>query len=237
MRDTRNLPLILKGLEKVNHKKTIKLRTKELSGNAYSLYLDICHNGTRDYHFLKIYILGKKDSKKQDKENLQVAISIRDKKEIELLQHKAEFQLESWKSKANFVEYFKSFAFSKPILDTSWRTTYSHLNNFTYGKIQFNNINEKFCESFKRYLLEKVAVNTAAVNLNIFKICLNKAVKEEIIPKNPAKNVVIKKVDVNREFLTFEEVKKIKETPCDDSEVKNAFLFYCFTVLRLSLIT
>ena len=82
--------------------------------------------------------------------------------------------------------------------------------------------------------MEKVAVNTAVVNFTIFKSSLSRAVKENIIPSNPARHLTIKKVDVDREFLTIEEMQKLKDTPCDDEAVKSAFFFSCFTGLRIS---
>jgi integrase len=234
MASQKAVPSILKNLDKVNHKKAIKLRYRALAKQAFSLYLDSSHNNKREYQFLKIYILGKEETKAQDKENLQLAIAIRDKRELELLQNKAGFQLDSWRSKVNFVEYFKSIADSRPPLERAWRNTYAHLRDFTRGKIQFKNIDEKFCESFRDYMLEKVAVNTAAVNFTVFKSGLNRAVKEKIIQANPAQHINIKKVDVDRDFLTIEEIQKLKATPCNDEQLKNAFLFACFTGLRIS---
>ena len=43
-----------------------------------------------------------------------------------------------------------------------------------------------------------------------------------------------KREEIEREFLTESELKKLKETPLYHQEVKNAFLFACFTGLRLS---
>ena len=209
MASQKTVPAILRNLDQLNHKKAIKLRYRELARQAFSLYLDASHNNRREYQFLKIYILGRKETKAQDNENLQLAIVIRDKKELELLQNKAGFQLDSWKSAANFVEYFKSIVDSKPVSDRVWKNTYAHLRDFTGGKIQFKNIDEKFCKSFKGYLLGKVAVNTAAVNFIVYKAGLNRAVKEKIIQANPAQHINIKKVDVDREFLTIEEIQLV----------------------------
>jgi integrase len=192
------------------------------------------HRGQREYQFLKIYILGKEDTKKQDEESLRLAIAIREKRELELIQSEVGFQLDSWKSKANFVDYFGITAESKPPSERAWRSTFSHLKNFTGGKIAFRNIDEKFCESFNEYLLGQVATNTASVDFTIFKSCLNKAVKEKIIELNPARYIRIKMVDVEREFLTMEEIQRLRDTPSLDIDMKNAFLFACFTGLRIS---
>ena len=58
--------------------------------------------------------------------------------------------------------------------------------NFTEGKIQFKNIDEKFCEAFKDYLLSKVSKNPASFYFSKFKTTLKMAIKEKIIHSNPA---------------------------------------------------
>jgi site-specific recombinase XerD len=67
------------------------------------------------------------------------------------------------------------------------------------------------------------------------KFALNKAVKEKYINSNPC-NLVdnLKKPETKREFLILEEIKKLVDTQCSNQEVKDAFLFSCFTGLRYS---
>ena len=51
----KSIPAILKNLEKLNHKKRIKIRYKKLN-DSYSLYLDIWNNGKREYQILKLVL-------------------------------------------------------------------------------------------------------------------------------------------------------------------------------------
>ena len=44
----------------------------------------------------------------------------------------------------------------------------------------------------------------------------------------------IKKPESKREYLTIDEVKRMVETPCPNELVKKAYLFSCFTGLRIS---
>jgi len=44
----------------------------------------------------------------------------------------------------------------------------------------------------------------------------------------------IKKPETKREYLTIQEVKKLYKTKCSNQEVKDAFIFSCFTGLRYS---
>lgn len=43
-----------------------------------------------------------------------------------------------------------------------------------------------------------------------------------------------KKPESKREYLTIDEVKRMVETPCPNELVKKAYLFSCFTGLRIS---
>ena len=69
-------------------------------------------------------------------------------------------------------------------------------------------------------------------------IALNVAVSENLIAKNPCKELSSddkpKQRQGEREYLTMEELKILIDTPCDQTEqlTKNAFLFSCFTGLR-----
>ena len=65
---------------------SVKLRRKKTAGEKISLYLDIYHNGRRQYDFLKLYLLKGTDSriKATNKETLELAEMIRAKRQIEL---------------------------------------------------------------------------------------------------------------------------------------------------------
>jgi integrase len=67
---------------------------------------------------------------------------------------------------------------------------------------------------------------------------LNQAVKDAIIIANPAKNVKrIKVPESKRVWLTGEELSRLATTPLDGvngEEIRRAFLFGCYTGLRIS---
>ena len=187
----------------------------------------------REYEFLKLYIHGDKKNKTIDEENLKLAIELRDKKELELFQKDNSFNLMKGKSKADFVEYFKNISDSKPLTEKAWRNTYKHLHDFTNDRISFKEIDENFCQKFKKFLFQKISQNNSHTYFSKIKCALNQAVKENIISKNPSNNVQIKKEDTERDFLTEEEIKALKVTECN-KDLKNSFLFACNTGLRLS---
>ena len=225
----------LKDLKALNYKKSIKLRYKTLSGGSLSLYFDYWNGTKRQYQFIKIYLLNKITTYHEDNNKLKIALSVRDKKEIELFKQDNDFELKNWKRDANFIEYFKRISETYPPSERAWRNTYKHLRDFTKGFIKIKAVDDKFCEAFKEYLLSKVSANTGHTYFSKLLASLNKAIKDKIITYNPAQGISIKKTDTKKEFLTPEEVQTIIKTPfIEHQQLKNAFLFGCFTGLRIS---
>jgi integrase len=208
---------------------SVKLRKKKTK-KGHSLYLDIYHDGQRQYEFLKIELTKDKES---NKEKMRFAESIRAKKEIEIISS-SHGLTPKFKKNANFVEYFEKYANEKTST-TNYRNTLKHLREFTGGAIKFLHINEKWLDDFKAYLLKKVSNNTANAYYTALKTVLKKAVKERILHENPAQYTdSIKITDVERVYLTHEELIKLSQAKCPNDEVKRAFLFACHTGLRFS---
>ena len=209
---------------------SIKLRTKD-TGKGKSLYLDIYHNKKRQYEFLEMYLTG---NKANDKEVLRVAETIRAKREIELYSNDNGI-IPKHKRQMNFVDYFKSIADKKPKSEKAWRNTLKLLTEYTKGSIPIGAINESWLEELKGFLVTRVSNNTAHTYFSKIKAALRKAMQDKIIVTNPGENVSqIKKTETERTFLTEDELQRLAATKCKDNEVKRAFLFSCFTGLRLS---
>jgi integrase len=210
---------------------SVIIRKKKLSDGRLSIYLDYYINGQRQYEFLKLY-LGK--DKTENKDTQKLANSIRAKREIEIQNSEHGF-IPAFKKRLNFVEYFEKQAKSKPAHEKNWFSCLKHLNDFTKGHIQFSAVNEDWLELFRDYLLSKVSNNTAHSYFSKVKCALKRAVKDKIIFRNPTELIdTIKTTETERPYLIQEELQKLANTPCKDSEVKRAFLFACYTGLRLS---
>ena len=227
---------ILGDLESLNKKRRIKIRTQTLSDNSYSMFLDIWHNKKRERKFLKIYLFDKPSTRKVDLEKLNLVLKIRDKYELELFQNEHDFKIRNLDREADFIKFFWNHkeAQQKKGTKKPYTSAYNYLNQFTNGSISFNQIDKIFCMDFKDFLLNKVSANTAHTYFARFKAVLNKAIEREIIDKNPARFIQIKKQDVEKEFLTAEEIKILIDTPSPNEQTKRAFLFSCFTGLRFS---
>ncbi len=116
----------------------------------------------------------------------------------------------------------------------------SKLNRFN-PKLKFTDINISFIKKYEKYMITVLNnnVNTCNKSLTFIKSILNKAIQENIIDENPFKNFPIKNVDGKRDFLTKDEVQKIKEftVNTDNTKLKNVaqyFLFSCLSGLRYS---
>ena len=215
---------------------SIQLRRRELQSGKQSLYLDIYHEGQREYEFLKLYLIP--GEKEQNKETLRLAENIRAKRQLELQSNQHGF-VAQFKRDADFIEYFEAIKETKNASDTAWRKTLVKLKDFTGGHLTFKGVSESWLESFKEYLLEDLAQITARTYFKKVTAALNKARKDKIIPYNPADHIDhIPKVETERTFLTEEEIQKLAQVSCWRIEkypdVRRAFLFACYTGLRIS---
>lgn len=239
----------------------VKLREKNISGNRKSLYLDfypaITHPETGEptrREFLKMYLFDKAKNpidKQHNRENLQLAEQIRQKRENYL--NKPEvytgYEKEQLKIKErgeqNFVEYFKSLAEKRKASNhDNWLSAYNYLETFTKGNLKFTDLNEKFCNEFKNYLLttksnksKKVtlAQNSAVSYFNKLKAALKQAYKDGYLPSDlNSKIQPIKQAETQRNFLTIEELNSLVKTECNNPLLKRAAIFSALTGLRFS---
>lgn len=218
---------------KLNYRKRIKIRIRPLSAGGYSIILATSINRSWKYDFLKdLKLSGKREHRIQDNSKLEIANAIRDKRELELLE-KGEVNLYSWKSKADFMEYFDSITKTKPH-PCNWNNTKNLLVEFTDNVLTFGDVDRLFCQRFVDFLLTKVSHNTAHVYYGTFKAAINQAVREGLLLSNPGNGIKISRAQFETNYLTIDELKILKNTLSNHENIKNAFLFSCFTGLRYS---
>jgi len=239
----------------------VKLREKKISGNRQSLYLDfypaIPHPETGEptrREFLGLYLFDKAKNpidKQGNKETLQLAEQIRQKRENYL--NKPEiytgYEKEQLKIKEqgeqNFVAYFKSLADKRKASNhDNWVSAYNYLETFTKGNLKFADLNEKFCNEFKEYLLTTksnksnkvtLAQNSAVSYFNKLKATLKQAYKDGYLPSDlNGKIQPVKHAETQRNFLTIEELNSLVKTECNNPLLKRAALFSALTGLRFS---
>jgi integrase len=239
----------------------VKLREKNISGNRKSLYLDfypaIPHPETGEptrREFLGMYLYDKAINpidKQHNKETIQLAIQIRQKRENYL--NKPEvytgYEKEQLRIKElgeqNFVEYFKSLADKRKASNhDNWLSAYNYLETFTKGNLKFSDLNEKFCNEFKDYLLTTksnkskkatLSQNSAVSYFNKLKATLKQAYKDGYLPSDlNSKIQPVKQAETQRNFLTIEELNSLIKTECSNPLLKRAAIFSALTGLRFS---
>ncbi len=239
----------------------VTLRKKRISKGRQSLYLDfypaIPHPETGEptrREFLGLYIFEKPKTpteKQHNAETLQIGESIRQKRENFLNKPEiySEYEKEQLRKKELgeqcFIEYFRKLANKRKASNhDNWVSALNYVEAFTKGKLKFADLNEKFCNDFKEYLLTTksnksskttLAQNSAVSYFNKLKATLKQAYKDGILQTDlNAKIEPIKQAETRRNFLTIEELNKLVKTPCNNDLLKRAALFSALTGLRFS---
>lgn len=115
----------------------VTLRERNQGGKT-SLYLDYYHKGKRKAEYLKLYLNPNPKSKEErelNKKTLQLAESVRAKRQIEIQNGIYGFR-DNEKLKANALDYIKGLAEKKTTSDGNygnWMSMYKHLEN-TWAK-------------------------------------------------------------------------------------------------------
>ena len=231
---------------------------KQGKQGSISLYLEIYKGSKktpdgkvkvlRDYEMLNLYLLDKPRSpidKQQNKDILKLAESIKAKRELQIKNGQYGFKSD-FQETTNFIDYFKAQTEKRSESEGNygnWGSALKHLIRFAGKEITFKEVDKNFCERFRVYLtdeartksLNKLSSSAVSSYFNKFRACLNQAVDEEIILRNPASHVSIPKVvESQREYLTLDELKELVKTECRYEILKRAFLFSCLTGLRWS---
>jgi integrase len=234
----KDVPNVLLKLNELNKGRKVKLRAKQSgSDKPYQLYLDYSHpGGKRVKKYLKLSIIGRKDTAITDKNTMKIALLARDKADLEAQQNITGIM--SPNNSTDFLHLFREYS-EKKSDDTNYRISYDHFSRFLgKNKLDIRNVDIKLCEGYRDYLLSLDIIPYTALHYFVtFKATLNQAVKHGHLLTNPAKGISIKyeKKSINR--LSVEEVKVLMNTDCAYPELKNGFLFACFTGLRFSDLT
>lgn len=218
-------------------KSPVKLRKKKLSNGSESLYLDIYLNGKRKYEYLQMYLIKPscQNDKAINKRTLLAAEQIRSQRLIDLMEQKNLFFQRTGNNKSMTVlEYIrKNYDLSNP---STIRSISSRIDALGIDK-KISDIDEqKRLDEFVNSIYYGLAETTKFNYQNTIKSLARKLKKDGLIPLDLTVPTV-KNTESKREFLTLEEIKILQDTPFERETIKNAFLFSCFSGLRISDIT
>lgn len=189
--------------------------------------------------------------KLSNKQTIQLAEQIRQKRFNEL--NKPEvytaFELEQLKVKEkgelSFIAYYEQQMEKRKGKNyLVWVSAFNYLTDFTNSYLKFADLDEKFCNDYKDYLLNAkskrsnkttISQNTAHSYFNKFKATLKQAFKDNLLPFDlNAKIETIKQADTKRVFLSLDELNQLVKADCPNPILKQASLFSALTGLRFS---
>lgn len=239
-------------------KEPIKIRRKQLANGNISLYLDIYHNGKREYEFLKLYLIPEKNraDKEKNRQTLQLANSIKAKRIVDIQNGDHGFK-SPFAEEVLFFDYYRNMCEKRLGTESrgnwgNWRSCLKHLEKYESNqRITLSQITPKWVQGFKDYLENEatawgcdfrerikdhpLARNSKLSYFNKLKACLNQAYEDRLIAYNPMRGIEnFKPEDGKRMYLTIEELRKLVDTVCEYPNIKRAFLFSCLTGLRRS---
>ncbi len=221
-----------------NKKSAYKIKYRKRQ-NDFSLYLDLQRKGIRQTINLNLFVTGKISYFNIDKERLKLAVKEQEIKNEEFKLRSNSGHIPKEKLQEMEIEkYIRNLADDQVVVSTrkNWLSLNKHLKEFYKSKkLKFKHIDRNFCKSFAKYLEKNLSPNTAHAYFGKFKQALYKAVDDRIYDINPAvsgSRITISKKATNREFLTLDEISQVYETDFYLPQLKNAFIFACFTGLR-----
>lgn len=238
----------------------VRVYKKKIKNGNASLYLDYNIRGIRHQECMKLYLMNEMDLKWKFKKearlhNISVltkAMELRMVKEKEILNQNITIE-ENGKNKKlhlyieNFMEESRQCRKGNSYVKTMMNVK-AHIAKFLGEKfytITLEEVTPQFCRRFIEYFRKATKTNgkllsptSASHYIKFFRSLLDNAVMDDMIIYNPfsklKKHEFIKRDEYNRATLTENELKKFLKTPCSNNNVKQAFLFSCYTGLRLS---
>ena len=245
--------------KEIKAKEPVRIRERKLANGNISLYLDVYQKGVRKYESLGLYLVPETSPRARtlNKEARQTAEKIKSDR-ILALQHASVKQWDKVrKSSTLLLDYLKDYENNQNGVSAKTlknrhdmrQKVEQYLTESNQTLVSVANVDVEFCRGFIRFLRtaknarkkaeSTISVGYAATVQTSFNGALNNAVREGVLRSNPMKGINAKEKvhfpDSVREFLTLEELKlSMAGGSCPNNDVKMAFIFSCFTGLRLS---
>ena len=202
-------------------------------------YLDIYYHGTRRWESLHLTRTG---NPAMDREKDKLAEICRAKREMQLVS--GEYQVpDNVGGNAPLYDYIVGIRNGKQNKN-NYNSLIAQLGKFPGGReIRLKQINEAWLMSWRRYLQDQgLARSTQSTYDNVLRAVLNQAEREHRIQVNPCKAVKgISSAASIKDILTNDDLEKLIATPIPAErnrpladETRRAFLFACWTGLRIS---
>ena len=245
--------------KKTKAKEPVRIRERRLANGSRSLYLDIYSKGVRKVESLGLYLVPENTplDRVQNEHAKNVAEKIKSQRIIALQNYGIGNLDKVMKGSMPLLSYLEKYASEGSGLTESTMKG----RRFMRGKmeeylrstgrlnISMMEVDADFCRSFINFLRtaknrrlksgERTISNCTGLQIQaVLTAALNTALRDGIIERNPMGMLTSKErfhqQESTRVYLPIDELKAMMSTPCKDGELKSAFLFACFTGLRLS---
>jgi integrase len=233
----------------------VKLYEKTATNGRKTLFLDFWppirrpdtgKQSRREHLGLYIYEKPRTElERNHNRETRLLAESIRAKRQLAV--QEGEFGFLQPHQDGDFLAYFRALGQSRsaiPRTCESWLTAAKYLEKFAGESITFGQLNEALANRFKEFLLttdtfrslnDKLSHNSASLYFSRFLAAVRQAYKDRRMVENLAERLdPIPLRETQREFLTYEELRRLAQTDCDHDLLKRAALFSALTGLRWS---
>jgi integrase len=200
------------------------------------LYLDVYISGKRTWEALHLTLTS---DRAQNKEIMRFAEICRSKRETQLLTGSWDIQ-DPIAGRKKLITYLEELA--KARVNNDYITgCIRYLKKYHNGEtIQLSQITPQWIDGFQQYLLSGTGLSpmTAYDYSKAIRMALRKAVNDNVLIKNPATSVKgLTEPETDLVFLNVDEVQKLANTEITGKlgeEIRRAFIFVCYTGLRIS---
>lgn len=221
----------------------VALRKKKMKDGGYSLYLDYTIKGIRKREFLKMYLVAGNGPivSAQNTETMKIAMALKAKRTIEVEEGIA--GLRRFHDDTPLSEYLREQIKEYTSLGKhSYVKSIHNLSRFINAyrkKATLESIDKEYIVGLIRFMRDSgLSESTLNMYFALLNTMMNNALREGRVLENPIIRVERKfrpkAPNGEREYLTMDELHALADTPCADDELKRAFLFACFTGLRIS---
>ncbi len=236
----------------IKGKSPFKLRRRKLGDGREHLVLDRTVDGTHKFEFLRLYLLpgGTQKIRQENARTLRQAEEILRQRTEELINERAAEMPQAPAADMPLVDWFDKF--SELHLREGGRSVKNAVNTRKLighfrPDVMLSQVDRDFCIDFvywmrNTYIRKRggghLAQRSVAAYSETLRTVLNAAKKERLIARNPWDDLALNekphRPESKREFLTIDEVKKMADAECGNPMVKRAYMFSCFTGLRIS---
>lgn len=219
---------LLDFIKSMNLGHIIKVRYTISVSGRYILYFDYYLDKSRKKYYPGLYLFMDAEHKQRDENIARYVCLLRDRKESDLM---SGVDI----ARSQELDFYKYAVVTVCNKESKNKKLYMASIRSFDGFFPNKAINDVSATDAKRYL-QKISALSACTRRHYVRslsYVFSKAVKDGLIRSNPFSGIKISVPLAKKEFLSENEIHSVIAASCPNVEVKNAFLFSCFTGLRL----